>query len=202
MSKPHDYVSRAGAKLAHALDVFALDPMGLDCADFGCNVGGFTDCLLQRKAARVIALDTGYGVLDWVLRNNKQVEVAERTNILHAPVPETGVDLVVADVGWTPQAKLLPIALRWLRPQGRIVTLVKPHYEHSARQRNRRQATGPLDDETARQELELVINAIPALGGRVLNATDSPLRGAKSSRGKGGGNMEFLLLIEALRDTI
>ncbi|MDG2291400.1 MAG: SAM-dependent methyltransferase [Phycisphaerales bacterium] len=196
MSEPHDYVSRAGAKLAHALDAFALDPTGLDCADFGCNVGGFTDCLLQRKAASVIALDTGYGVLDWKLRNDTRVDVAERTNVLHAPVPETGVDLIVADVGWTPQAKVLPIALKWLRPGGRIVTLVKPHYEHSARQRGRRQATGPLDDAAARQELELVIEAVPSLGGHVLNTTDSPLRGAKSSRGKGGGNMEFLLLIE------
>ncbi len=198
MTDSNTFVSRAGSKLAHALDAFSCDPAGLACADFGCNVGGFTDCLLQRNAASVIAMDTGYGVLDWTLRNDDRVEVRERTNVLHAEPPEGGVDLVVADVGWTPQARVLPVALRWLREGGRIISLVKPHYEHSAGRGRGARATGPLDDETARQELERVIEAVPELGGRVIDSTESPLRGAKSSRKKGGGNMEFLVLIEAI----
>ena len=78
------------------------------------------------------------------------------------------------------------------------ISLVKPHYEHSAGRNRATRATGPLDDETARQELERVIEAVPALGGRVIDSTESPLRGAKSSRKKGGGNMEFLVLVEAI----
>jgi 23S rRNA (cytidine1920-2'-O)/16S rRNA (cytidine1409-2'-O)-methyltransferase len=196
MTDSNTFVSRAGSKLAHALDAFSVDPTGLVCADFGCNVGGFTDCLLQRNAARVIALDTGYGVLDWTLRNDDRVDVRERTNVLHAEPPDGGVDLIVADVGWTPQARVLPIALQWLREGGRIISLVKPHYEHSAGQGRGSRASGPLDDETARHELERVIDAVPGLGGRVIDSTVSPLRGAKSSRKKGGGNMEFLMLVE------
>ena len=198
MTGPSGFVSRAGAKLAHALDAFSVDPTGLRCADFGCNVGGFTDCLLQRNATHVIALDTGYGVLDWTLRNDERVEVRERTNVLHADPPEGGVDLIVADVGWTPQARLLPIALQWLKEGGRIISLVKPHYEHSAGQPRDARRSGPLDDETARHELERVIEAVPGLGGRVIDSTESPLRGAKSSRKKGGGNMEFLMLVEPI----
>ncbi|MFM8697247.1 MAG: SAM-dependent methyltransferase, partial [Phycisphaerales bacterium] len=79
------FVSRAGAKLAHALEAFKVDVAGLRCADFGCNVGGFTDCLLKAGAARVTAIDTGYGALAWTLRNDPRVEVRERTNALHAP---------------------------------------------------------------------------------------------------------------------
>ena len=116
--------------------------------------------------------------------------------MLHAEPPDGGVDLIVADVGWTPQARVLPIALQWLREGGRIISLVKPHYEHSAGQARGSRASGPLDDETAHRELERVIEAVPGLGGRVIDSTVSPLRGAKSSRKKGGGNMEFLMLVE------
>ncbi|TFG88259.1 MAG: TlyA family RNA methyltransferase, partial [Gemmatimonadales bacterium] len=124
------FVSRAGRKLAAALDAFGLDVAGAICADFGCNVGGFTDCLLRRRAARVYAVDTGYGALAWTLRTSDRVVVMERTNALHCPVPEP-VDLVTIDVGWTPQSRIVPAAMRWLKPAGggRIVSLLKPHYE-------------------------------------------------------------------------
>ena len=81
----------------HALTTFGLDVTGMRCADFGCSTGGFTDCLLQR-ARRVIAVDTGYGVLDWSLRQDDRVDVRERSNVMHLPPPEHPVDLVVIDV--------------------------------------------------------------------------------------------------------
>ena len=89
------------------LDAFAVDPAGRVCADLGCSTGGFTDVLLRRGAARVYAVDTGYGVLDWRLRNDSRVVVMERTNAMHAELPEPA-SLVVIDAGWTRQAKLLP----------------------------------------------------------------------------------------------
>ncbi|MFW5653699.1 MAG: SAM-dependent methyltransferase, partial [Planctomycetota bacterium] len=131
MSDPeHPYVGRGGLKLAHALDEFRIDPCGLFAADFGCNVGGFTDCLLKRGAAHVIAVDTGYGMLAWKLRSDTdRVTTLERTNALYAD-PVTSIvraraassvlaslplRLVVADMGWTRQRHLLDTAVRWLR---------------------------------------------------------------------------------------
>ena len=127
-SVPPRFASRGGLKLRHALDEFAIDPRGLACADFGSNVGGFTDCLLQAGADRVYAVDTGYGNLAWTLRNDPRVVVMERTNALHAE-PPTLMDLIAIDLGWTPQRHAIPAALRWLKPEGRIITLIKPHYE-------------------------------------------------------------------------
>ncbi len=97
-------------------------------ADFGCNIGGFTDCLLQRGAARVYAVDTGYGMLDWKLRQDDRVVVMERTNAMHVDLPEP-VDLVVSDVGWTCQRHILPNALRQSKTGGHILSLLKPQYE-------------------------------------------------------------------------
>ena len=108
----NDYVSRGGRKLAAALEAFGLDVTGLSCADFGANVGGFTDCLLRRGAARVAAVDTGYGALDWTLRNDPRVQVLERTNALHAEPPAERVDLVTIDVAFTPQRRVVPAAAR------------------------------------------------------------------------------------------
>ncbi|MFM7810077.1 MAG: SAM-dependent methyltransferase, partial [Planctomycetota bacterium] len=121
--------SRAGLKLRHAIETFALPVAGLTCADFGCNAGGFTDVLLRAGAAKVFAVDTGYGTLAWRLRSDARVVTMERTNALHAERPKGGVDLVVFDLAWTPQRLAVPAALRWLKPGGRIVSLVKPHYE-------------------------------------------------------------------------
>src|SRR6185295_13774631 len=103
-------------KLAHALAEFHLDVRALACADFGCNVGGFTDCLLRAGATSVIAVDTGYGMLAWTLRNDPRVTVMERTNALHASPPDDPVDLVAVDMGWTPQRHAIPAAIRWIKP--------------------------------------------------------------------------------------
>jgi 23S rRNA (cytidine1920-2'-O)/16S rRNA (cytidine1409-2'-O)-methyltransferase len=191
------FVSRAGAKLAHALEAFGMDVAGLRCADFGCNVGGFTDCLLKAGAARVTAIDTGYGALAWTLRNDPRVEVRERTNALHADPPAGGVDLVVVDLAWTPQRLAVPAALKWLAPGGRIVTLVKPHYEL----RDAEKAwldRGFLPHERVAGVVERVAAEMGALGAEVLGDVQSPLVGGKTSRKQGlPGNIEWLMLLQA-----
>ncbi len=122
------FVGRGGDKLRYALDHLGLDVTGAVAADFGCNVGGFTDCLLQAGAARVYAVDTGYGVLAWKLRQDERVIVMERTNAMHVELPGP-VDLVVIDVAWTRQRNILPNALAQLKPDGVVLSLFKPQYE-------------------------------------------------------------------------
>jgi 23S rRNA (cytidine1920-2'-O)/16S rRNA (cytidine1409-2'-O)-methyltransferase len=190
------FVSRAGLKLQHALNEFALDVSGLACADFGCNVGGFTDCLLQRGAASVVAIDTGYGTLAWKLRQDARVQTMERTNALHAAPVAGGVDFVCIDLAWTPQRLAIPAALKWLRPGGRIVTLVKPHYELLDDEKVLL-VDGFLPHERSPGVLQRVQAGMDALGARVLGSTQSPLTGGKSSRKKGvPGNLEYLLLLQ------
>src|SRR5437870_2103753 len=125
------FVSRAGQKLDHALTTFAIDVTGKICADLGCSTGGFVDCLLQRGAKKVYAIDTGYGVLDWKLRNDPRVVVMERTNAMHVQLPEV-VQIVTIDVAWTKQKHILPNAARLLAADGIVMTLIKPHYEAPA----------------------------------------------------------------------
>lgn len=111
------FVSRGGEKLAAALDHFSLNVAGWVCADLGSHIGGFVDCLLQRGAARVFAVDTCYGTLAWKLRRDRRVVVMERTNAMHVALPEP-VDLVTVDVGWTPQVQVLPNVVRMIGPRG------------------------------------------------------------------------------------
>ncbi len=193
MSEAKRFVSRAGDKLDHALNTFNIDVRNLACADLGCNVGGFTDVLLQRGADSVIAVDTGYGTLAWSLRSDDRVEARERTNALHCPPPEGGVDLVVVDLGWTPQVKALPAAMAWLRPGGAILTLVKPHYELDETRRRSLLHEGVLQDDDAEMIVTETVAAMPDLGLDVLGRTWSPLRGGKSSKGGRKGNREALL---------
>ena len=195
---PCPFVGRGGLKLRHALDAFSIDPTGLVCADFGCNVGGFTDCLLQAGAALVVAADTGYGVLDWKLRNDPRVIVRERTNALHAdPPPDAGlIELVVIDMAWTPQRLCVPAALRWLArtDRARIITLVKPHYEASDAGEGHLLHDGVLPEPDAQRTLDRVINTMPTLAVRVLGVTRSPLLGGKARKST-SGNTEFLALL-------
>src|SRR4051794_7559472 len=116
------FVSRAGQKLEHALAHFDISVTGMTCADLGCSTGGFTDCLLQRGAAKVYAVDTGYGVLDWKLRKDPRVVLMERTNAMHVELPEL-VDLVTIDVAWARQPHNLPAAKKILKAGGQVVTL-------------------------------------------------------------------------------
>ncbi len=190
------FVSRGGLKLEAALDTFGLDISGWRCADFGCNVGGFTDCLLQRGAGRVIAIDTGYGVLAYRLRTDPRVTVLERTNALHATPAAEPVDLVAIDLAWTKQAHALPAALPWLRPTGWIVTLVKPHYEVQGTTEERLLTDGILPETDAEAVARRVLGAACRNGLELLGVMRSPLRGGKGRR---AGNVEFLGLLRCGR---
>lgn len=193
------YVSRGGLKLRHALDTFGVDVAGLRCADLGASTGGFTDCLLQAGAARVYSVDTAYGEFAWKLRNDERVCVIERTNALHAELPSDlgeGVDMVVIDLGWTRQEKAIPAALRWLSPRGRVISLIKPHYEVPKPTRKRGEKISPLADDEAERIAEEVASRLPAHGVRVLGMTKSPIRGGKLSKGAAKGNIEFLVLLK------
>jgi 23S rRNA (cytidine1920-2'-O)/16S rRNA (cytidine1409-2'-O)-methyltransferase len=185
------YVSRGGLKLRHALDTFRIDVTGLICADLGASTGGFTDCLLQAGAAKVYSVDTAYGEFAWKLRNDPRVVLMERTNALHAQPPEGGIDLVVVDLGWTPQRLLIPAALRWLRPNGRIISLIKPHYEAPAHAKAA--PKGILTDEQAEAITTRVVSDLPQLGVEVLDLTKSPVHGGS----KGKGNAEWIVLLRS-----
>lgn len=187
------FVGRGGLKLQHALREFKIDVRGLNCADFGCNVGGFTDCLLRSGATRVYAVDTGYGMLAWTLRNDPRVTVMERTNAIHAVPPDGPVDFIAIDLGWTPQKHAIPAALRWLKPDGHIISLVKPHYEAEASERALLDR-GVLPIADAERIAQRSVTALAALGVRVLGLTRSPVEGG-AGKGK-KGNAEWLALIQ------
>ncbi len=123
------YVSRGGYKLAAALDAFAVNPTGRICADVGASTGGFTDVLLQRGAAKVYAIDVGYGDLAWQLRNDARVVVMERTNARHVKALPEPVSLVTVDASFISLKTLLPAIYNWLAPQADIITLIKPQFE-------------------------------------------------------------------------
>ncbi|MCX5689956.1 MAG: TlyA family rRNA (cytidine-2'-O)-methyltransferase [Planctomycetota bacterium] len=188
------FVSRGGLKLHHALTHFGIVPTGWTCADLGCSTGGFTDCLLQAGAARVHSVDTAYGELAWKLRNDPRVVVTERTNALHAAPPQGGVELVVVDMSWAPQRRVVPAALRWLNASGRIITLIKPHYELKDREPKGLPRGGVLDEAAAQVECQRTLDSIPALGATVLGVTPSPILGG-AHKGKGTGNVEYLALL-------
>jgi 23S rRNA (cytidine1920-2'-O)/16S rRNA (cytidine1409-2'-O)-methyltransferase len=188
---PRPFVSRAGLKLDHAIRTFGVAVEGRRAADLGCNVGGFTDCLLRHGAASVISVDTAYGVLDWRLRSDPRVEARERTNALHAAPPHPPVDLVVVDLGWTPQRLALPVAARWIHATGEIVSLFKPHYELQGEQKAWLDR-GRLEASRAHEVLKEFLPALPDLGLALAGSVESPIRGGKSARG-GEGNVEFLL---------
>jgi 23S rRNA (cytidine1920-2'-O)/16S rRNA (cytidine1409-2'-O)-methyltransferase len=194
------YVGRGGLKLQHALDEFQLDVQGLTCADFGANIGGFTDCLLQAGASRIYAVDTGYGALAYTLRIHPRVVVMERTNALHAPPPEdvrgrpVSIDLIVVDLAWTPQRFAIPAARRWLRPGGLIVTLIKPHYELMPDEKGLL-CRGVLPEAEASRVADRTAASLPSLGVEVLGVTRSPIVGGAGKKNR-GGNLEWLALLK------
>jgi 23S rRNA (cytidine1920-2'-O)/16S rRNA (cytidine1409-2'-O)-methyltransferase len=156
------------------------------CADLGCSTGGFVDCLLKHDAAKVYAIDTGYGVLDWKLRNDERVVVMERTNAMHVELPEP-IQIVTIDVAWTKQKNILPSARRLVTPTGIVVTLIKPHYEAPAALLRK----GVLPEEDVDQIVKLVKADVLASGFKWVKATRSPIKGA-------GGNIEVLALLSPL----
>ena len=187
------FVSRAGFKLEHALREFDFSVEGLTCADLGCNVGGFTDCLLQRGAKKVFAVDTGYGTLAWQLRSDDRVITMERTNALHLDPPEI-VDLVVIDLGWTPQALALPVAARWVQG-GHMISLIKPHYELTNDEQKEESVSSGLSETSVDRVLNRVRETCRSLSLEILSETISPVKGKKSSR-KGSGNIEHLMFLQ------
>lgn len=182
-----DYVSRAGNKLEHALSIFGIKVAGLICADFGSNTGGFVDCLLQNGATRVYAIETGYGVLDWKLRNDSRVVVMERTNAMHVVLSER-VDLITIDASWTRLDKIIPNAVANLKDSGHIIALVKPHYEAEPSMLRK----GKLPDETVPSVLNDLRERLSNSGVQILAETESPILGEK------GKNREFLFHITAV----
>jgi 23S rRNA (cytidine1920-2'-O)/16S rRNA (cytidine1409-2'-O)-methyltransferase len=181
------YVSRGGNKLAFALDHFGVDCAGWVCADLGSHTGGFVDCLLQRGAARVYAIDTGYGVLAWKLRKDNRVVVMERTNALHATLPEP-VSLVTIDVAWTRQHLILPAAIRMLGETGTILSLIKPHYEAQPDRLHH----GVLPDDRFDETMQDITRRLDGVGLRFEAVAECPLRGH-------GGNRECWGLVRNAR---
>jgi 23S rRNA (cytidine1920-2'-O)/16S rRNA (cytidine1409-2'-O)-methyltransferase len=183
------FVSRGGEKLAGALDAFGLNPAGLRCVDVGASTGGFTDCLLQRGAASVLAIDVGYGQLALRLRNDPRVSVLERTNVRHFELGADGVpfDLVTADLAFISLARLLPRLSALARPGGRLLLLVKPQFELG---RGEVGAGGVVRSPEQRAEASRrVRQAAEGLGLRALGEQESVLAGPK-------GNRERFLLLE------
>jgi len=180
-AKLENLVSRAGSKLAWALDRFCVQPAGMVCADLGANVGGFTQVLLARAAARVYAIDTGYGVLDYSLRRDARVVVMERTNALHVTLPEL-CDLAVIDLGWTRQRLSLPKAAKLIKPACEIISLVKPQYEAPRGWTS----SGVLTADQAEQVFSKLLSEIPSWGMTVAAWCPSPISGK-------AGNREFLV---------
>jgi 23S rRNA (cytidine1920-2'-O)/16S rRNA (cytidine1409-2'-O)-methyltransferase len=174
------FVSRGGEKLEFALKSFSVNPASMICADFGSSTGGFVDCLLQNGAIKVYAVETGYGVLDWKLRNDPRVVVLERLNAMHIELPEKA-DLITIDTSWTKLEKTVPNALKNLKPDGKIIALLKPHYEAG---RNR------LDQDKIKEVVGATIEQILKLGVELIFQIESPILGEK------GGNREFLLLLK------
>jgi 23S rRNA (cytidine1920-2'-O)/16S rRNA (cytidine1409-2'-O)-methyltransferase len=129
VAAPLPYVSRGGFKLAAALEAFGLDVCGWVVADVGASTGGFTDCLLQRGAGRVYAIDVGYGQLAWKLQQDPRVVVMDRTNARYLDRLPEPVDLVTIDASFISLKLILPVVLGWLRASGQILALVKPQFE-------------------------------------------------------------------------
>lgn len=183
------YVGRGGEKLAWALNEFSVSPKGLVCCDLGSNVGGFVDCLLQQGASKVYSVDTSYGTLAWTLRNDERVVVMERTNALHAEIPEE-IDLVTCDVGWTKQEKVLPKALSLLKPTGKILSLLKPQYEAS-RDEMEKGRKGRVKEESLDAILARVSETARKTGLNLSGPSRAPFLGGK------GKNPEFYFLLES-----
>jgi 23S rRNA (cytidine1920-2'-O)/16S rRNA (cytidine1409-2'-O)-methyltransferase len=167
------------------LEPFEINPLDYTVLDVGSSTGGFVDCLLQNGAKKVYAVDTAYGELAWKLRNDPRVVVMERTNILHLQELPEKVDLVTIDAGWTKLELVLPIISQFLKEDGVIIALLKPHYETS----KDKLKGGVVPEELVESIKNKVLSNIQELGFKVEKEIESPILG-------GAGNKEFLLLIK------
>ena len=186
-AKPR-FVSRGGEKLDHALDEFGVGVEGSTCADLGASTGGFTDCLLQRGASRVYAVDVGYGQIDQRLRDDDRVVVMERLNARYLEELPELVDLVVIDVSFISLALILPVAKKLLTGTGACVPLVKPQFEAGKGEVGKGGVV--RDPAIHRSVLEKTAGFAIDNGFRVLGVTRSPIQGP-------AGNIEFLMHFSA-----
>ncbi len=193
---PEKFVSRGGFKLEHGLEHFHINVSGLTAIDVGASTGGFTDCLLQRGAAKVYAVDVGQGQLAWKLRQDPRVVVMEKTNARNLgpaafPRPFVPAELAVVDCSFISLRKILPPTVALLKPSGKIVALIKPQFEAGKEEAGK--GAGVIRDPEIHQrvlrELNDFVSAQPGL--RWQGVVESPLLGP-------AGNKEFLALIEKL----
>ncbi|MBD0324923.1 MAG: TlyA family RNA methyltransferase [Pyrinomonadaceae bacterium] len=183
------YVGRGGLKLEAALEKFGVEVSGLTCLDVGASTGGFTDCLLQHGARRVVAVDVGHNQLDWRLRQDKRVEAREGVNARYLKEEDFAekFELAVMDVSFISATKVLPAVVPLLTAGGRIITLIKPQFEVG---RGEVGKGGIVQDPLKhRRVVEEVNAAAENLGLAVHGVIESPVRGAD-------GNLEFLALYE------
>ena len=179
------YVSRGGKKLESALEAFQPKVKGQVCADVGASTGGFTDCLLQNGAAKVYAIDVGYGQLHWKLRQDDRVQVMERINARYLKEVPEKIDLITIDVSFISLEKILPVALKWLGENGQIIALVKPQFE--AGKLEVKKGKGVIrNSEIHRAVLEKIISFAQEISLIPTGLIASPITGPK-------GNKEFLL---------
>jgi 23S rRNA (cytidine1920-2'-O)/16S rRNA (cytidine1409-2'-O)-methyltransferase len=185
----HQYASRGGLKLKHALDVFSIQTVGWIAMDVGASTGGFTDCLLQQGVKRVYAVDVGYGQLAWKLRQDPRVVVIERTNIRHLAeetIPEKA-DLITVDLSFISLRLVMPKLLEFLKPIGIILALIKPQFEVGKGQVGR---GGIVKDKAKHQEVITRISAAAVKAGlSVEGITASALPGRK-------GNQEYFIWLK------
>ncbi|MBQ31371.1 MAG: TlyA family rRNA (cytidine-2'-O)-methyltransferase [Deltaproteobacteria bacterium] len=187
VGQDHPYASRGGLKLEKAFHAFQVNPQGWIALDVGASTGGFTDCLLQHGAAKVYAVDVGYGQLAWKLRQNDQVVVLERTNFRHLAYETIGetVSLVVIDASFISLKLLLPKVRKFLAPEGQVLALVKPQFEAGRTEVGKRGHVA--EGEVHERVLDELGTTAEALGFRTLGQYESPILGKKS------GNREFFL---------
>lgn len=186
------FVSRGGIKLQAAIENWKLKIKNLTVLDVGSSTGGFVDCLLQNGAKKVYALDTAYGELAWKLRNDPKVVVMERTNILYLESLPELMDLITIDAGWTKLELILPVVKKFLKPNGIIIALLKPHYEAD----RKLLVKGVLPQDLADKVKDEVVKKIYDLGlihpmlahCKIKEQMESPILG-------GAGNKEYLLKI-------
>lgn len=184
------YVSRGGLKIEKALDYFHYDPAGKSFIDIGASTGGFTDCLLRRGAAKGFAVDVGYGQLAWQVRTDPRVTVMERTNIRNVTPADIGqpLDLAVCDVSFISLRLVLPVAHSLLKPDGQMLTLIKPQFEAGREKVGKK---GVVREKSTHIEvLETVLGYIRQAGFAAQGLTFSPITGPE-------GNIEFLAHLAA-----
>ncbi|MBI5566398.1 MAG: TlyA family RNA methyltransferase [Chloroflexi bacterium] len=191
IKEPLPYVSRGGLKLAAALDRFAIAIEHAVCADVGASTGGFTDCLLQRGAAKVYAIDVGYGQLDWKIRSNPRVIVMDRTNARYVDALPEPIDVAVIDASFISLRLILPSVLKWLKPHAQVVALIKPQFEAG---RERVGKGGVVrDTEIHAEVIRSIWQAAGDLGFNPIDLIRSPISGP-------AGNTEFLIWLRTATD--